>query len=919
MPETLKELLRSRRRLLGVAGVLVLAITILRWGAYADGGSPEASLALALQDQVEIDQASLIWWGARGPTRFQSALFRGQVQEGGTHDLYYVSVRMTDDGEVLATRGLSNLTRSGAADEDRPVRFGNHHVGYAVRVEEHVDAFAVLDLLGEADDVTADWPARARAQNAITNLQETGRTVGMGRTRYTFNEPMTAVTLASDGDTLRVSFEGEQPGEVIVSAEGVVSGEDFVEVETQQKGMPGTITWVVDSVRNLSFVGPEPIAWLESRVFAAKDFLQRAYYGVVGQPDTVETVAEELGVTVEESRRRAELSVTDPELGWPPGPLEPLVDEPAEGEGQWIAIVDDPFVRSYPNAPPAFYSTYLLVDPDRPFTRVYLVVWDPRAVQMRIMSGTREPESATGATAPGMVPRTPESLNRVVAGFNGGFQSLHGEFGMMSAGRVYLPPKPWAATVAIRDDGGVMMGSWRGPPEGVRHYSERWATRQIPDNMVEFRQNLTSVVEDGRWNPWRRWYWGAAPQGDEEQVFIDRSGLCLTEEGFVVYFWGKSMGAEELGKAMLAARCVRGLHLDMNQRHTAFELYHAFERDQPPPDLPRPIDPDMEFEINVPYARGWRVRGRKLVRTMTPMTFPRYIRRDPRDFFYLTLKSVLPGPHLEGSVDGEGVFDTRGLPHAGWPHAFARAWLGSPPEDEDGTRTWLVRIDPNRAVTEGLWQPHARPGTTEAGTPEVTPDTAESEISTVDPRALGYITNARELTLGSLALYSAPETIGRRYGIGEPPEGDQVVVLLRGERLAASSNAGAAIGVDPDGFLVYGEGEPATLAEHMQRGRVEIAIALPEGVRLAFKLDEMNVGPDAFEREVDVDRSRVLVANERPQHEVLFPDIAPRPYMYWGPMQDSRVRYFRGDGPRRFVGPDSDSDDSDSAGTPATP
>lgn len=908
MPEALKELLQARRRLLGVAGVLVLAITILRWGAYADGGSPEASLALALQDDVVIDQESLIWWGARGPTRFQSALFRGQVEEGGTHDLYYVSVRMTDDGEVLATRGLSNLTRSGAADEDRPVRFGSHHVGYAVRVEEHVDAFAVLDLLGEADDVTADWPARARAQNAVTNLQETGRTVGMGRTRYAFNEPMTSVTLASDGDNLRVSFEGEQPGEVIVSAEGVVSGEDFVEVEPQQKGMPGTITWVVDSVRNLSFVGPEPIAWLESRVFAVKDFLQRAYYGVVGQPDTVETVAEELGVTVEESRRRAELSITDPELGWPPGPLEPLVDEPAEGEGQWIAIVDDPFVRSYPNAPPAFYSTYLLVDPERPFTRVYLVVWDPRAVQMRIMSGTREPESATGATAPGMVPRTPESLNRVVAGFNGGFQSLHGEFGMMSAGRVYLPPKPWAATVAIRDDGGVMMGSWRGPPEGVRHYSERWATRQIPENMVEFRQNLTSVVEDGRWNPWRRWYWGAAPSGDEEQVFIDRSGLCLTQEGFVVYFWGKSMGAEELGKAMLAARCVRGLHLDMNQRHTAFELYNAFERDQPPPDLPRPIDPDMEFEINVPYARGWRVRGRKLVRTMTPMTFPRYIRRDPRDFFYLTLKSVLPGPHLEGSAEGEGVFDTRGLPHAGWPHAFAMTWLGNAPTDAEDElpRTRLVRMDParvffgsDRSVVPQLAD--AEPAE-DASAEDATEDNAERVEESTGP--LAYFTDARE-SRGELALYWEGQEIGRRFAVSdERPEDAHVV--LRGDALAADEVA--AIGVDADGFIVYGEAENGdALAARMSAAGVETPMGLGR-IRLAFVVDAIKIGPDRFEREVDVSRALAVHANRTPPTEVLFPSINPRPYMYWGPMQDSRVRYFRGDGPRRFTGPDTDPD-----------
>ena len=78
---------------------------------------------------------------------------------------------------------------------------------------------------------------------------------------------------------------------------------------------------------------------------------------------------------------------------------------------------------------------------------------------------------------------------------------------------------------------------------------------------------------------------------------------------------------------------------------------------------------------------------------------------------------------------------------------------------------------------------------------------------------------------------------------------------------------------------------------------------------LAFALEEMNVGPDTFERELDATRALPIVANRRPQTEVLFPDVEPRPYMYWGPMQDVRVRYFRGEGPRRFTGPD--------AGTPA--
>jgi hypothetical protein len=433
---------------------------------------------------------------------------------------------------------------------------------------------------------------------------------------------------------------------------------------------------------------------------------------------------------------------------------------------------------------------------------------------------------------------------------------------MMSEGRVYLPPKPWAATVGVYEDGRVAMGSWSGPPEGIRYYAEEWAVRQIPEGMVEMRQNLTSVVEGDTWNPWRRWYWGAAPSADDEQVYIDRSGLCLTREGFLVYFWGKSMGAEELGKAMLAARCVRGLHLDMNQRHTGFELYNTYRTDAPLPEIGRRLRDEFEFEIDVPHVRDWRVRGRLLASSMTPMRFPRYIRRDARDFFYLTQRPVLPGPHLavasraEGATEGEGMFDPSGLPNAGWPHAFARTYLGAPPTD-DGGRTWLV---------------------------------------------LAYLTGGRS-TEGSRGLRSESRTVGRRWSIG-PADG----AVLRGEPLSSRPGATAAVGVDRDGFLVYAEraGDSVALAERLVAAGVTEALALPDDCRLAFVLpDGTFAGVDAYVLQVDPTTALPFVAEERPAAEVLFPDVEPRPYMYWGPMQDTRVRYLReSDRPSRFQAPE---------------
>lgn len=850
---------------------MTLAVAIaIRWDGLADAGTFEASLAEVLADRVDLEPDTVVRFGEGGPLSFEPVLFRGTVEPGAPADLFFVEAR-ADEGAVLATRNLSNLTRTSSADELAPIRIGESHVAFATKVSGRFDAVTVLELQGEPDAVTRGWPARARLQNAITNLQETGRRVGFGRRRYALRPASDSLTLAHEDGRIVVTLDDTR---VVLDPERLapIEGADRVEAHELEKGMPGTITWVVDSVRNLSFVGPEPIAWLESRVFAIKDYFDRAYYAAAGGPDTEAEVAAEMGVTAEEARQRAELSATDPELGWPPAAMDPIIDSPARGEGEWVAIVDDPFVKSYPNAPPAFVSTFLQVDPERPFTRVYVIAWDPRQIQLRIMSGTQEPESATGETAPGMVPRDDETLDRVVGGFNGGFQSLHGEFGMMSEGRVYLPPKPWAATVGVYEDGRVAMGSWSGPPEGIRYYAEEWAVRQIPEGMVEMRQNLTSVVEDDTWNPWRRWYWGAAPSADDEQVYIDRSGLCLTREGFLVYFWGKSMGAEELGKAMLAARCVRGLHLDMNQRHTGFELYNTFRADAPIPEVGRRLRDEFEFEIDVPHVRGWRVRGRLLASSMTPMRFPRYIRRDARDFFYLTQRPILPGPHLEGATEGEGVFDPRGLPNAGWPHGFARTHLGRPPT-EDGGRTWLVRADLSRA-----------------------------HLDATEGRVLAYLTGARS-TQGSRGLRSESRTVGRRWSIGST-EG----AVLRGEPLASRPDATAAVGVDRDGFLVYAERseDPVSLAARLATAGVTEALALPDGSRLAFVLpDGTFAGVDAYVVEVDPTTALPFMAEERPATEVLFPDVEPRPYMYWGPMQDTRVRYLReSDRPSRFQSPD---------------
>lgn len=869
------------------------------------GLSPEASLAHALTQQGLATDPDAVVWLERpaGPLALRSALALAQRQ-GELPDVFFVRVRAAESGRVLDLWSLTNITRSSSAAESQLMMVGPF-AAFAVQVGERYAAVSVLDTRGEPSDLTARWPARARAQNAITNLQDTGRIQGFGRVRYELNDAPETVKLRAETDALLVETE-DGALRIDPAHATVMYGQDRAESQIAQKGQPGTITWVVDTVRNLSFVGAAPIEWLEHTVFGITDRATRAYYGVVkdGAEAKKETAKEARAALVTEvpeaQRKRDLLTAADPELRWPPPKLDPVLPDPLEGEGEWVPVIDDDMVAPYPGAPPAFYQTFVRVDPERAYTRVYVTLWDPRQLQLHIAMGTQEPISATGETGPGQVPREKETLRRLVGAFNGGFQALHGEFGMMSEGTVYLPPKPYAATVAVHEDGRVGLGSWPGPGRGG--WDEISANEQIPRDMIAMRQNLTTVVESGVYNPWKRWWWGAAPVFATEQTFIHRSGLCVTNEGHMAYLWGESMGPDQLGAAMLAVRCARGMHLDMNSKHTGFELYRTFLPDVTPPPLSRKLDSDIEWQGAIEGSRGYTARAKLAVKTMTPLRFPRYLDRDPRDFFFVTQKPVLPGPEL--AVGSEAVkFSTAGLPHAGWPNAFARGRLGGA-----GTGTgekkggaWLLRIDPARAVP----QPVAGEALTRA--------LAYLAHPAVEPSGVALLG-------GELALYVRHVGGLRRFEIGTPPA--NAPVLLRGHALDdAVAPPGHVLAIDGEGFLLYAEADrdqERSLIQQLAAAGMTQAMILPAGADLALVTDtgQASVSGEALDKAVAPEAALAFMAETRPPADVMFPDVQPKPYRFWGWLQGQRVRYFP-TGEPRFKQPEEEGAAAGQPGAPA--
>lgn len=854
---------RRRRLLIALTISSALLAGLRLWRSGASEGSVEASFeATLLREGLRVSNHAILWLADdEGPWSLRPALFLAH-HEGESNDVWYGEIRPGRGGSILDATTVVNLTETPGANEESLARVGEYAIFFS-RAGEAIEAVTLFDLRGERD--SGELTHVERVQHAITNLQETGRVAGFGRVRFQLRRPTTQLRSRLDGGRLTFAAAEGAGWSVDLTSLDITEGSDEVESQAHVAGVPGGITWIVDTVRNLSFVGPAPIEWLENRVFALQDAFHRARHAVLGSENAEEAALADLGVPRASEplreERRALLTAREAELGWPPPPMTPVIaDDPVSGEGEWIAVIEDPFVNHYPGAPAAFVQSFVRPDPLRPYVRVYVTMWDPRQVQLRMMPGTREPQSATGDLGAGRIPRDERTLRTLVGAFNGGFQAMHGEFGMMAEGRVYLPPKPWAATVAVFDDGRVGMGSWPAPNWRGRYFDENLANRQIPEGLVELRQNLTSVVEDGVWNPWERWWWGAAPQESDEQTYTYRSGLCLTNEGFFAFFWGDSLGPEALGQAMISARCQRAMHLDMNSGHCGFEFFRTYRAEESAtiPSVAR-VHTQYEYDGQLSDAPGWRVRGRKAVRSMA-MRFPRYLTRDPRDFFYLTLRPTLPGPPLAGAAPAEGEFSSVGLPHAGWPYAFARLRVGS---------TWLVRIDPRRAVPNAIREPRHE-------------------------RILAGFTGASGVPrAGAIALYARRQMIGWHFAIGVPSSEDRV--LLEGH--AEGGDAGAAIGVDRDGFLVYAEG--AGLRDVLARAGVQEPMWLGDDVRLALLGEGGAAAPDGeTARTLLPEPALAFMAEEAPVAEVLFPDNTPMPYNRWGYLQGQRVRYFPSQPPR---------------------
>lgn len=768
-------------------------------------------------------------------------------------DLYRLEARVTPYGVVFDDGWIVNLTNTRLAD-DSLLTVHERQVATAVHYEGKLTAVEIRDLKGEDPELMAGRSRLARIGNAITNLERTGSRRGLDLEVYAVSgadEPPKATALAFEGNQLRVSGlleDIEQPVATIRLDDNAAGGRVALErVPKPEKMTYQFLNWLADRGRGFADQGLGP-EWAGVGIELMKEVYfkaQEAKADIEEARTDDEPVEVQEPVVVTEAKERARFQKKGAQLPWPPAPLEPMLAERMKGEGLWTPIGSDG-VTHQPHAPTPFYKTF--VRPEAKYTRkkVWMMVWDPEQVSLQMRAGTSNPVPQTGHRGDGRIKRDPEVLRRVVGGFNGGFQTAHIWYGMMVDKKVLLRPREYGATAGSWADGRTAFGTW---PPGAK----------IPADLVAYRQNLPPLIEDGVFNPYRRrtWGWHRKVAGAVDGKTI-RSALCYTNDGYVMYFYAEFTDEHGLANTLFHVGCRYALHLDMNRGHTGFEHYRLLKEGE------EPTDDDASIEV-----AGVRFEGSTLHPTIKHMKAPvRYLGVDYRDYFYLTLRQVVPGADLSplgGGADGEGVWRTEGLPHnAEFPPRMATTRL-SPP---GGGRIDVIQVDP-RATALGVIEPGGEATTENAKTTAET--TAETLMAQIPMGAATGKTNVviAGLTLSGSQPAEAPaEPLENALVFGTDAAGFAFFAHLSDARVSAGVKA----------LQERGVGAPLWV-----RGERKSGVRLYQPTRDKTgkpALIEMRLGDadgEVVSRMSIDERGLVLAARPRaPRIVRMFPDMRPK-------------------------------------------
>ena len=360
--------------------------------------------------------------------------------------------------------------------------------------------------------------------------------------------------------------------------------------------IPGFGPWVANTLRSL--FGNEFVAWLEDTVYGVEDRVNQ-----VTKADDAPTAMWPVPETPPSSIPAPSTSAAVPPP--PPFTLEPLAkmheNVATKGDGVWVPVVDP----RHPKDRTRLLKTFVHPDKNRSWAVVAVVAVDLSSVDLFSVPGRTEPERKTKEAKlydkRSVVPE--EHHDSLIAAFNGGYKSTHGDYGMKVDGIVFQPARPLCCVVARLKDGSYLIRDWD-------------KIKEREPEMVWWRQTPICMFDEGKPHPalaMKKLGWGAATVSGT--TVIRRSAIGLNEDRTILYVGiGDAVTGHAIGTAMNHAGAHYVSQLDVNFSFPKFLLYK------------HKSDSDKSLEA-VPLTENFEFAPTQYVGTQSG-----------RDFFYLARK-----------------------------------------------------------------------------------------------------------------------------------------------------------------------------------------------------------------------------------------------------------------------------------------